>query len=115
MEYGKFPRILEKIVKVDPFRMKIIEQQAHFWELYQDNEYYYLSIAIDLSSVVSCWYLHLTQTEIDLYRKNGRKIVDDLAHEIIQHIYRGDFSEVETRQVSDDIQQAMLIAYQTQG
>lgn len=95
--------------------MKIIEQQAHFWELYQDDEHYYLSIAIDLSSVVSCWYVHLTQTEIDQYRKNGRDIVDDLTHKMVQCVYRGNFSELETRQVSDEIQQAMLIAYQNQG
>ena len=95
--------------------MKIIEQQAHFWELYQDDEHYYLAVAIDMSSVVSCWYLYLNQLEVDLYQKNGREMLADLVQKIVQDTYRGDFSYVEARQVSSEIQQAMLIAYQNQG
>lgn len=97
------------------FAMKMIEQQAHFWELYQDNEHYYLSVAIDMSSVVSCWYLYLSQTEANLYQNEGRQMVDDLVQKIVQETYRGDFLYVETRQVSDVIQQAMLNAYKIQS
>lgn len=97
------------------FTMKMIEQQAHFWELYQDNEHYYLSVAIDMSSVVSCWYLYLSQTEANLYQNEGRQMVDDLVQKIVQETYRGDFSYVEMRQVSDVTQQAMLNAYKTQS
>ena len=43
--------------------MHLIEQQPHFWELYQDDSNYYLSIAIDMSSVVSCWDIKLTENE----------------------------------------------------
>ncbi len=44
--------------------MHLIEQQAHFWELYQTQDDYYLSIAVDMSSVVSCWDIYLTEVEI---------------------------------------------------
>jgi len=49
--------------------MNLIEHQPHFWELYQDFERYYLSIAVDMSSVVSCWDLALTQDEILAYEQ----------------------------------------------
>ncbi len=91
--------------------MKLIEQQAHFWELYQDAVQYYFSIAIDMSSVVSCWYIHLDAEDELLYRENGRQFLEDFAQEIIQQTYRGDFSFVEQRQVSDQIQQAMQQAF----
>ena len=52
--------------------MKLIEHEAHFWELYKDAEQYYLSIAVDMSSVVSCWDLVLTRDEIFSYKQQGR-------------------------------------------
>lgn len=92
--------------------MKIIEQQAHFWELYQDdNAQYYFGIAIDMSSVVSCWYIYLNAKEAALYQQNGRQFLHDLAQEIVQQSYRGDFSFLEQREVSKQIQQTMQQAF----
>ncbi|WP_173912115.1 hypothetical protein [Acinetobacter sp. Marseille-Q1618] len=95
--------------------MKIIEQQAHFWELYQDDAQYYFAIAIDMSSVVSCWYIHLNAKEAMLYQQNGRQFLHDLAQEIVQQSYRGDFSFLEQRKVSKQIQQTMQQAFKAQN
>ena len=35
--------------------MNLIAHESHFWELYQDFEHYYLSIAVDMSSEVRNW------------------------------------------------------------
>ncbi|NNP74359.1 hypothetical protein A7P53_02250 [Acinetobacter defluvii] len=95
--------------------MHLIEQQAHFWELYQDDTQYYFAIAIDMSSVVSCWYIHLDAKDELLYQENGRQFLEDFAQEIVQQSYRGDFSFLEQREVSEQIQQAMQQAFKAQN
>ncbi|AWL27739.1 hypothetical protein DJ533_03585 [Acinetobacter defluvii] len=95
--------------------MKLIEQQAQFWELYQDDAQYYFAIAIDMSSVVSCWYIHLDAKDELLYQENGRQFLEDFAQEIVQQSYRGDFSFLEQREVSEQIQQAMQQAFKAQN
>ena len=91
--------------------MHLIDQQPHFWELYQDDSKYYLSIAVDLSSVVSCWNLTLTIDEIQHYQKNGRVSIEELANLIVKETYRGDFSTLESRKVSADIEQQIQMTF----
>ena len=63
--------------------MHLIDQQPHCWELYQDDIRYYLSIAIDMSSVVSCWDLELTQEEIQGYEHRGHASIQELAKSMV--------------------------------
>lgn len=91
--------------------MQLIEQQAHFWELYQAQDRYYLSIAVDMSSVVSCWDIALTETDIVQYQHKGRIVIEDLANSIVAETYRGDFSNLERNKVPVQIQQQMQMAF----
>ncbi len=100
-----------KRVKVEYIMMKMIEQEVHFWELYQDGTRYYFSIAIDMSSVVSCWYIHLDAEEAVFYQQNGRPFLHDFAQEIVHQTYRGDFSFLEQREVSEQVQKLMQHAF----
>ena len=93
--------------------MYLIEQQAHFWELYQTQDDYYLSIAVDMSSVVSCWDIYLTEVEILAYQNKGRIAIEDLANSIVAETYRGDFSNIAARKVPKEIQQQMQTAFKT--
>ena len=91
--------------------MKLIDQQPHFWELYQDNSNYYLSIAVDMSSVVSCWNIALKMNEIQQFQQNGRVIIEELANLIVKETYRGDFSTLASRKVSEQIEQQIQTAF----
>ena len=91
--------------------MNLIEQQPHFWELYQNQDQYYLSIAVDMSSVVSCWNIYLAQVEIQNFLSNGRIVVEELAESIVSETYRGNFSNLEARAVSEDIQKEIQAAF----
>lgn len=93
--------------------MQLIDQQAHFWELYQNEANYYLSIAVDMSSVVSCWDIQLTGLEVKAFQQQGRATIEVLANNILAAAYRGDFSNVEARAVSKSIQQDMQNAFKT--
>ncbi|MGC3820555.1 hypothetical protein [Acinetobacter sp. G11] len=91
--------------------MNLIEHEPHFWELYQDNIHYYLSIAVDMSSVVSCWDLVLTQNEILAYKQQGRKSIEELAKSMVASAYKGDFSAMESRLASSKEKQAIQAAF----
>ncbi|MGX5699063.1 hypothetical protein ACWKWF_05590 [Acinetobacter kookii] len=91
--------------------MNLIEHEPHFWELYQDNTHYYLSIAVDMSSVVSCWDLVLTQDEILAYKQQGRKSIEELAKSMVDSAYKGDFSAMESRLASSKEKQAIQAAF----
>lgn len=91
--------------------MNLIEHEPHFWELYQDNIHYYLSIAVDMSSVVSCWDLVLTQDEILAYKQQGRKSIEELAKFMVASAYKGDFSAMESRPASSKEKQAIQAAF----
>ena len=91
--------------------MHLIDQQPHFWELYQDNSNYYLSIAVDMSSVVSCWNIALKMNEIQQFQQNGRVIIEELANLIVKETYRGDFSTLASRKVSEQIEQQIQTAF----
>lgn len=91
--------------------MKLIDHQAHFWELYCENAQYFLSIAVDMSSVVSCWDLILSPEEIRDYQLLGRSQIELIAKQIITAAYRGDFSPMESRLATLEQQQAMLACF----
>ena len=91
--------------------MHLIEQQPHFWELYQDDSNYYLSIAIDMSSVVSCWDIKLTENEIKRFQSQGRVAIEEIAGLIVRETYRGDFSTLASRKVSEQIEQQIQTAF----
>ena len=93
--------------------MNLIAYEAQSWELYRDDERYYLSIAMDMSSVVSCWDLVLNQDEIQAYEHRGRVSIQELAKEMVAATYRGDFSSLESRLVKPYERQAMQAAFKT--
>lgn len=87
--------------------MILIEQEPHFWELYQQDQQFFLSLAVDMSSVVSCWDLVLTQAEISAYRSQHRQAIEELAKQLVQSAYRGDFSNIENRLACSEQQHLM--------
>lgn len=91
--------------------MKLIDHHDHFWELYCEDTQYFLSIAVDMSSVVSCWDLVLSSEEIRDYRLSGRGQIEHIAKHIISAAYRGDFSPMHSRLATPEQQQAMLVCY----
>ncbi len=93
--------------------MRLIDQSPHFWELYQDKDQYYLSIAIDMSSVVSCWEIKLTTDEISAYKHQGRVYIEALTKQFIDETYRGNFSNLENRKTSEQEKAAMQTAFKT--
>ena len=93
--------------------MHLINQQPHFWELYQEESNYYLSIAVDMSSVVSCWDIQLTDTEVKKFQEQGTVAIEVLANSIVTETYRGDFSNLEARAVSEQVKQEIQNAFKT--
>ena len=91
--------------------MNLIAYEPHFWELYQDDDQYYLSLAIDMSSVVSCWDFALSQEEIQGYEHCGSASIHELAKSLVALAYKGDFSQMEHRAVRPYERQAMQSAF----
>ena len=91
--------------------LKLIDQQPHFWELYQNQDKYYLSIAVDMSSVVSCWDIQLVDSEIQAFKQQGRIAIEELANSIVAETYRGDFSNLEARAVPEQIKHEIPTAF----
>ncbi|SPL71522.1 hypothetical protein [Acinetobacter stercoris] len=91
--------------------MNLIDQEPHFWELYQHEDQYYLGIAIDMSSVVSCWDIKLTLDEVSAYKIQGRSSIERMTKKFIDETYRGSFSDLESRKVSDKEKAAMQAAF----
>ena len=91
--------------------MKIIELEPQFWELYQQGEQLYLSIAIDVSSVVSCWDMVLTQAEIEAYQNFGRTALVELTKKLVNDVFRGNFSRLESNLAATDQKRAMQITF----
>ncbi|MPW44266.1 hypothetical protein [Acinetobacter guerrae] len=80
--------------------MELIEIEPHFWELYQQGEQLFLSIAIDLSSVVSCWDILLSDNQIKDYQLQGRESIHALANQFVIEVYRGESQKLEQHQAS---------------
>lgn len=93
--------------------MELIEIEPHFWELYRQDEQLFLSIAIDLSSVVSCWDIILTQEEMLHYRMEGRDAIRTLTEKFVTQIYRGDATTLEQHAASASQKLEMLTAFKT--
>ncbi len=91
--------------------MNLIDFEPHFWELYRDDDHYYLSLAIDMSSVVSCWDFSLRQEEIQGYEHRGHASIQELAKSMVALAYKGDFSQMENRAVKPFERQAMQQAF----
>ena len=91
--------------------MELIEVEPHFWELYRQNEQLFLSIAIDLSSVVCCWDIVLTIEECRNYQLYGRSSIDTLTQQLVQQVYQADYAQLEQRPVSAKQQQQMQNAF----
>ena len=91
--------------------MNLIAHESHFWELYQDFEHYYLSIAVDMSSVVSWWDFVLTSEEILQYEHRGRASIQELTKAMIEAAYKGDFSMMESRLAKPYERHAMQKAF----
>lgn len=91
--------------------MNLIAFEPHFWELYRDDDRYYLSLAIDMSSVVSCWDFALSQEEIQGYEHRGHASIHELAKSLVALAYKGDFSQMECRTVKPYERQAMQSAF----
>lgn len=91
--------------------MQLIEQELHFWELYKNGQHYYLSIAVDMSSVVSCWDLVLNDVEVMDYQIGGRKSIQQMAKTLVANAYRGDFSMMDSRLASVSEKEALQFAY----
>ena len=91
--------------------MQLIELEPHFWELYQNDNQYFMSVAVDMSSVVSCWDLALRPQEITAYKTVGRASIDALAKSFIAMAYKGDFSNLESRLASIADQEGMQASY----
>ena len=91
--------------------MNLITHEPHFWELYQDDAHYYLSIAVDLGSALSCWDVALTPQEILQYEHRGSVSIRELAKSVVDLVYKGDFSTLESRVVKPYQQHAMQAAF----
>ncbi len=66
-----------------------------------------------MSSVVSCWDLVLTETEIQNYENMGRDHIDQLAKKLLADVYRGDFSYLNHHLASTEVTEAMQLAFKT--
>ena len=91
--------------------MQLIEQEPHFWELYQQEQQYFLGIAVDMSSVVTCWDLVLSADQIRDYQEQGRGSIENIAKNITAAAYKGDFSELERNKASVEQQHSMQTTY----
>ena len=93
--------------------MKIIDQQPHFWELYQNQENYYLGFAIDTGDAMHCWYLQLTDQQILAYQQQGRAAIQQLAKALSQHVYQANFNMLQAQQVDPLTEEKMQAAFKT--
>ena len=93
--------------------MKLLEQQAHFWELYQDQEKYYLGFAIDTGDAMHCWHLQLTDQQILAYQQQGRAAIQQLAKALSQHVYQANFKVLQAQQVDPRTEAKIQTAFKT--
>ncbi|WP_298145219.1 hypothetical protein [uncultured Acinetobacter sp.] len=92
--------------------MQLIQQQAHFWELYQQQDNYYLGFAIDTGDAMHCWHLQLTDQQILAYQEQGRAALEQLAKQLSQQVYQANFSQLKAQQVDAVTEAKMQAAFQ---
>lgn len=91
--------------------MNLIDQQAHFWELYQAQQQYYLGFAIDTGDAMHCWHLQLTDQQILAYQEQGRAAIEQLAKQLSQQVYQANFTQLKAQQVDTATQDKMQAAF----
>ena len=91
--------------------MQLIQQQAHFWELYQAHDNYYLGFAIDTGDAMHCWYLQLTQQQVLAYQEQGVAEIEQLAKQFSQQVYQANFTQLKAQQVDTATQDKMQAAF----
>ena len=96
---------------VERWTMNLIDSEAQVWELYQDYDHYYLSIAVHFSSVDSCWDLVLDQEEMQSYEHRGRASIIKLVESLLEAAHKGDYSAMESRLAKPYERQAMQKAF----
>ncbi|RKG52099.1 hypothetical protein D7V64_10420 [Acinetobacter cumulans] len=77
--------------------MNLIAYEAQSWELYRDDDHYYLSMTVDQSAAGSCWDLVLDREEIQAYEHRGKQSIQQLVRSILQLANHGDYSAMEGR------------------
>lgn len=91
--------------------MNLIDFEAPVWELYQDYDHYYLSIAVHFSSVDSCWDLVLDQEQIQSYEHRGRASIKKYVETLLEAAHRGDYSAMESQLAKPYERQLMQKAF----
>ena len=91
--------------------MQLIEQQPHFWELYQQQENYYLGFAIDTGDAMHCWHLQLTEQQILAYKQQGSAAIEQLAKHFSQQVYQANFKDLKAQQVDQETEAKMQRAF----
>lgn len=91
--------------------MQLIEKQNHFWDLYQQQEQYYLGFAIDTGDAMHCWHLQLTQQQILDYQQQGRAALEQLTKKLSQQVYQANFTQLKAQQVDTATQDKMQAAF----
>jgi hypothetical protein len=93
--------------------MKLIQQQPHFWELYQAQQQYYLGFAVDTGDAMHCWHLRLTDQQILAYQQQGIAAIQQLAKDFSQQIYQANFKVLQAQQVDLATEEKMQAAFKT--
>lgn len=91
--------------------MKLIQQQPHFWELYQQQDQYYLGFAVDTGDAMHCWHLQLTQQQILAYQEQGRAAIEQLAKDFSHQVYQANFKQLKAQQVDPLTEAKMQVAF----
>lgn len=91
--------------------MELIEQQPHFWELYQQQDHYYFGFAVDTGDAMHCWYLQLTEQQILDYQSEGIDAIECLAKKFTEQVYQANFIQLQAQQVDAATQAEMQYAF----
>lgn len=91
--------------------MQLIQQQAHFWELYQQQDNYYLGFAVDTGDAMHCWHLQLTKQQILEYQSQGVEAIECLAKAFTEQVYQANFTQLKAQQVDATTEAKMQHAF----
>lgn len=91
--------------------MQLIDQQPHFWELYQQQDNYYLGFAVDTGDAMHCWHLKLSSEQSENYQQQGRTFLEDWTKQLTQAIYTANFTVLKAQQVDPNLETKMRQAY----
>ena len=91
--------------------MQLIQQQPHFWELYQQQDHYYLGFAVDTGDAMHCWHLQLTNEQILDYQQQGIAAIEQLAKQFSQQVYQANFTQLQAQTVDQATEAQMQQTY----